>query len=145
MSNYKRIKDKLVAARTANEDLDVFDASTHEYLPGVPATEEEVSAFEKKYSIQLPVCFRTFLLVVGNGGIGSLGSGAGPGYGIYPLAYGVDEENFLQNNYVLDPEMTTDQWKSLTEFEHGDINISREQARKLFGGILPLGTRDYFR
>jgi hypothetical protein len=60
----------------------VFDASTHEYLLGVPATEEEVSAFEKKHSIQLPVCIRTFLLVVGNGGIGSLGSGAGSKSGL---------------------------------------------------------------
>jgi hypothetical protein len=47
----QRIKDKLVAAKTAGEDLDVFDASTHEYLLGVPATGEEVSAFEKKHSI----------------------------------------------------------------------------------------------
>jgi hypothetical protein len=141
----QRIKDKLVAARTADKDLRVFEADTHKYLMNVPATEEEVSAFEKKHSIQLPDCFRAFLLVIGNGGIGHRGSGAGPGYGIYPLGYGVAEENFLQNNCLLDPEMTTDQWELLTEFEHGDTNISDEQYRqeagKLFGGVLPLGTQ----
>jgi hypothetical protein len=141
----QRIKDKLVAARTEDEDLDVFDAETHEYLLNVPATEEEVSAFEQKHSIQLPECFRSFLLVVGNGGIGLRGSGAGPGYGIYPLGYGVAGENFLRHNCQLDPEIETEQWKSLTEFEHGDTNISKEQYRqkagKLYGGILPLGTQ----
>jgi hypothetical protein len=141
----QRIKDKLVAARTADKDLRVFEADTHKYLMNVPATEEEVSAFEKKHSIQLPDCFRAFLLVIGNGGPGHRGSGAGPGCGIYPLGYGVAEENFLQNNCLLDPEMTTDQWELLTEFEHGDTNISDEQYRqeagKLFGGVLPLGTQ----
>ena len=141
----QRIKDKLAVARTADEDLKVFDAGTHEYLLNVPAPEEEVSAFEQKHSIQLPECFRSFLLVIGNGGIGSRGSGAGPGYGIYPLGYGVAGENFLQHDCLLDPEMEIDQWKSLTEFEHGETSISKEEYRlaagKLFGGVLPLGTQ----
>jgi hypothetical protein len=141
----QRIKDKLAAARTADANRKVFDAGTHEYRLNAPASEEEVSAFEKKHAIQLPACFRAFLLVIGNGGTGYQGSGAGPGYGIYPLGYNVAEENFLQYNCLLDPEMTTDQWESLTEFEHGDAEISneqyREEAGKLFGGVLPLGTQ----
>jgi hypothetical protein len=141
----QRIKDKLVAARAADQGFDVFDAGTHKYLMKVPATEEEVSAFEQKHSIQLPGCFRSFLLAVGNGGFGYQGSGAGPGYGIYPLGYGVGDENFLQHDCLLDPEMSEDQWKLLTEFEHGDTNISKEQYRlaagKLFGGTLRLGTQ----
>lgn len=141
----QRIKDKLTKAKSADADCMVFDAETHKYLLNVPATEEEVSAFEQKHSIQLPDCFRSFLLVVGNGGKGYQGSGAGPGYGIYPLGYGVAEENFLQYDCQLNPEMSEDLWKSLTEFEHGDTNISKEEYRlaagKLFGGTLRLGSQ----
>ncbi|MFL5746334.1 MAG: SMI1/KNR4 family protein [Niastella sp.] len=141
----QRIKDKLEAARTADEDFDVFESGTHEYLLNVPATEEEVSAFEQKHSIQLPECFRSFLLVVGNGGIGYQGSGAGPGYGIFALGYNIAEENFLSHDCQLDPDMSMDQWQSLTEFEHSGENITKEQYRqaagKLYGGTLRLGSQ----
>jgi hypothetical protein len=141
----QRIKDKLAKAKIADADYEVFEAGTHKYLLGVPATKEEVSAFEQKHSIQLPDCFRSFLLVIGNGGIGYQGSGAGPGYGIYPLGYNIADDNFLQHDCQLDPELSKDQWESLTEFEHSGATITREQYReaagKLYGGILRLGTQ----
>ena len=129
----QRIKEKLIAARNADVNCDVFAAFEHEYLLNVPATEEEVFAYERKHSIQLPECFRSFLLVVGNGGISIGNSGAGPGYGIYPLGYEVevDEKNILANKCLLEPDMTKDQWESLY----------RSYGRSAFGGVLPIGTQ----
>ena len=141
----QRIKDKLTKAKSADADYEVFDAETHQYVLNGPATESAVSAFEQKHSIQLPDCFRSFLLVIGNGGIGYQGSGAGPGYGIYPLGYNIAEENFLQHDCQLHPELSKDQWELLTEFEHSGAPISKEEYRqaagKLYGGILRLGTQ----
>ncbi|MBO9202117.1 MULTISPECIES: SMI1/KNR4 family protein [Niastella] len=141
----QRIKDKLPIAKNADEGCDVFCADTHEYLLNVPATEEEVSAFEHKHAIQLPPCYRSFLLVVGNGGIGSRDSGAGPGYGLYPLGCDADKGDYISHDCVLKPDMTINEWESLTVFVHNEENISNEQylreARTLFGGILPLGTQ----
>ena len=141
----QRIKDKLTQANTADADRKVFDAGTHQYRLNVPATEEQVLAFEQKHSIQLPGCFRSFLLAIGNGGTGLQGSGAGPGYGIYPLGYNVAEDNFLQYDCILDPAMSEDEWQSLTEFEHGEATLTKEEYRlaagKLFGGTLRLGTQ----
>jgi hypothetical protein len=131
----QRIKDKLTQARSADEDCMGFAAETHEYLLNVPATEEEVSAFEDRYSVQLPSSYRSFLLVVGNGGIGYGNSGAGPEYGIYPLGHGIDDlvsndgGNYLRNDCLIDPDITMEKWKSLQE------------RSKLFGGMLPLGSQ----
>lgn len=141
----QRIKDKLTQANSTDADRKVFDAGTHQYQLNVPATEEQVLAFEQKHSIQLPGCFRSFLLAIGNGGTGLQGSGAGPGYGIYPLGYNVAEDNFLQYDCILDPAMSEDEWQSLTEFEHGEATLTKEEYRlaagKLFGGTLRLGTQ----
>ena len=142
----QRIKDKLVRARSADEECGAFGAESHEYLLNVPATEEEVSAFERQYSVQLPDCFRSFLLVVGNGGLGSQNSGAGPYYGLYPLGYVSDNtKNYLKNDCIIDPDTEMGPWKSLSEFARRGSGISGEQysqkAGKLYGGILPLGTQ----
>lgn len=126
----QRIKDKLITAKNADADCDVFASCEHEYLLNVPVTEEEVLAFERKHSIRLPECFRSFVMVVGNGGISSGNSGAGPGYGIFPLGYEYTEYKFLANKCLLDPDMTTDQWKAL----------HRTYGHSAFSGVLPVGT-----
>jgi hypothetical protein len=147
----ERIKDKLTRARHADAKCREFGSETHEYLINIPATEEELSAFENRYTIQLPLCYRSFLLKVGNGGIGLGESGAGPYFGIYPLGYGLNDlvrtngEKYLKNDCTLDPDMTAEQWEALREFTRNRANISQEayesKKGRLFGGILPLGSQ----
>lgn len=141
----ERIKDKLFRAKIADADCKIFGSESHEYLLCRPSTEEEVRDFEKTYSVQLPLCYRSFLLKVGNGGIGTRNSGAGPSFGLYPLGNDVSEEKCLSYDCLIDPDITMEQWKSLTEYYNVYTNNSPEEeerfAGKLFGGILPLGTQ----
>lgn len=128
----QRIKDKLSEAKTADAECGGFGSETHEYLISEPATEEEVLAFEARYAVQLPPCYRSFLLKVGNGGIGYDGAGAGPFFGIYPLGGGLNElvynsdGSYLKYKCLIDPDIITDRMKHIS-------------AHQLFGGILPLG------
>ena len=85
------IKRKLIEAEKSDKKLKVFGAENHKYIIHKTATEEEVNTFEKKYKIELPNCYKTFLLNIGNGGDSYKNSGAGPFYGIYPLGQNVDE------------------------------------------------------
>jgi hypothetical protein len=143
----QRIQNKLTIAKNADKEYDGFGSEDHEYLLNVPAFEEEVLAFENKYGIQLPPCYRSFLLKVGNGGIGYRDSGAGPFFGIYPLGHHINDlvPGDEANDCLLDPDMTTDQWKSMTEFSRSSSKPSKEdykkEAGKVFGGILPLGSQ----
>lgn len=86
-----RIKKKLLTAKHLDKGLKVFGADHHKYLINKPATLKDVLQFEATYSIQLPKCYRSFLLNIGNGGISHSGSGAGPYLGIYPLGEDVGE------------------------------------------------------
>lgn len=51
-------------------DLDIFGAERHGFELNPVLTEKEVQWFEKKYKIKLPLDYREFLLIVGNGGAG---------------------------------------------------------------------------
>lgn len=79
------ISDKLSLIRTnlselieLDRKLDVFGASSHKYQLNEKLREEDVSSFEKKFSITLPEEYRSFLKRIGNGG-------AGPYYGLQSL------------------------------------------------------------
>ena len=65
MSKYstqiKRIKEKFNQAKEADREFKVFGASEHKYQLGRVVTEKEVLAFEKKYDVNLPVCYRAFI------------------------------------------------------------------------------------
>jgi len=147
----QRIKDKLPKARKADQNLKVFGASSHQYQLNDPATKEEVSKFEEKYSIHLPACYKSFILQVGNGGISHANSAAGPFYGIYPLDKNVNEliydnpEKYLKNNCVIYPGMSDQYWKTLNEHVDNNNDISDEdfekELGKIYGGILPIGSQ----
>jgi hypothetical protein len=147
----QRIKSKLLEAKAADKDLKVFGADRHKYLVNPPASPEEVLQFEQKYAIELPVCYKSFLLNIGNGGTSFADSAAGPFYGIYPLGRNVDElipdntEAYLKNECLLFPEMSDDYWDSLTRKTDHHANITDEEfdreTGKLFGGILPIGSQ----
>jgi len=147
----QRIKKKLVEAKDADKNYVVFGADQHKYLLSNPATVEKMSEIEHKYSIELPDCYKSFVLHVGNGGIGWQNSSAGPFFGIYPLGENmnelidVDTEKYLKNNCVIHPKMTDEFWESLSHKINGDETRSDEEYDQerghLWAGILPLGSQ----
>jgi hypothetical protein len=147
----QRIKDKLPKAKKADRNLEVFGAKSHKYQLNDPATIADVSAFEQKYGIELPACYKAFVLQVGNGGIAYEGAAAGPFYGIYPLGKHVDEliysdaRECLKADCLVYPEMRDEYWRSLNENIDNDSDISDEdyerELGKIFGGILPIGSQ----
>ena len=145
-----RIKDKLSRARAFDSELKVFGASSHKYEIGSSLTLDEVVSFEKKYSITLPDCYRSFLLEVGNGGSSYLEAGAGPFYGIYAMGSQVGElletpELYLHKEPQISPEMSDEMWSELTKRLNDDDEISDAdyelELGKVFSGLLPIGSQ----
>ncbi|HEY1122472.1 MAG TPA: HEAT repeat domain-containing protein [Haloferula sp.] len=154
----QRITSKLAEANKVDWRLDVFGASSHGYHLSSPLSERKVRAFEERYSIQLPACYRAFVTRIGNGGKISSNPGAGPYYGIYPLGKDVDEligesETHLSRPAILHPRMTDEEWAKLNEpieqyFNNrinGDsstpVEILHDTDSRIYSGILPIGTQ----
>ncbi len=145
----QRIKVKLKQAKELDKNLNVFGSSSHKYFIDKPLQIIDLQEFEKKYAIQLPDCYRSFLLYIGNGGIGHKNSAAGKDYGIYPLGVSVNEliveetEKYLKNDCVIFPEMTNEYREMLTKpIDRLEYSLSEEEylkhEGKVFGGILPI-------
>lgn len=146
----ERIKTKLALAKNTDRDLKVFGASDHKYILGEVVSSDTILQFETEYNIQLPSCYKAFLMNIGNEGESFSSSGAGPFYGIYPLGIGVNEfitenpKEYLKDDCVLHPKMTDEDWDDLTEkieedeISDEDYNI---ELGKIYGGILPIGTQ----
>jgi hypothetical protein len=146
----QRIRDKLQEAKKADKDLKVFGAERHKYIINPPASESDISEFEKKYHIQLPECYKAFITQVGNGGISYANSAAGPYYGIYPPGTNIDDlicdnaEIYLKDDCVIYPEMTDEYWNSLKKNIYVKDISDEEFERKsagIYGGILPVGSQ----
>lgn len=147
----QRIKTKLAAAKKADKQLRVFGADSHQYVLNPPATEADVAAFEAHFSIQLPDCYKAFILHIGNSGIGGNGSAAGPYLGIFPLGSKVDNlifdnvEQYLKNQCLIYPKMTDEYWESLFAKFPDDDSVTDEAIEKdrgrRFAGVLPIGSQ----
>lgn len=145
----ERIQAKLQAARRADPDLRVFGANLHEYVVHEPVATKAVTDFEREFGVSLPECYRAFITQVGNGGVSSGGSAAGPFYGIYPLGTNLEEltDNpriTLRSAPIITPDMTDDAWEMLTgeiDDRAGSDPEVEAKAARLFGGILPIGSQ----
>jgi hypothetical protein len=146
----QRIRTKLKQAKRADWRRKVFGAESHKYRIGKPVSESEVRAFEERYSLTLPGCYRSFLTGVGNGGPSYQGSAAGPFYGIYPLGDSVDEiindpALHLKQPAIIEPDMTDEKWATLTQRIKGDDRLSNEDYEKergrIYAGLLPIGSQ----
>ena len=149
-----RIQQKLAQAKAADKNLEVFGADAHQYHLNPPVSEAEVLAFEKKYGVQLPECYRAFMLTIGDAKAKKSDFIAGPYYGLYAFGTCVDEllyekiEIYLKAPCNLSPDMTQEEWDALTdpllpseeEEEEDDDKYFAERA-KVFGGLLPLGSQ----
>lgn len=146
----ERIKNKLVEAKKTDKDLKVFGADSHKYILGKVVSNDAILKFETEYKVELPNCYKAFLMNIGNGDESFSSSAAGPFYGIYPLGKGVNEfitenpKEYLKGDCVLHPKMTDEDWENLTEkieedeISDEDYNI---ELGKIYGGILPIGSQ----
>ena len=149
-----RIQEKLAQAKNADKDLEVFGADAHQYHLNPPVSEAEVFAFEKKYGVQLPECYRTFMLTIGDAKAKKSDFIAGPYFGLYPFGTSVDSllyekiETYLKAPCNLSPDMTQEEWETLSdpllfseEDEEDDDDKYFAERAKVFGGLLPLGSQ----
>ena len=149
-----RIQQKLAQAKEADKNLEVFGADAHQYHLNPPVSEAEVLAFEKKYGVQLPECYRAFMLTIGDAKAKKSDFIAGPYFGLYAFGTSVDSllyekiETYLKAPCNLSPDMTQEEWETLSdpllfseeEEEDDDDKYFAERA-KVFGGLLPLGSQ----
>ena len=149
-----RIQQKLAQAKEADKNLEVFGADAHQYHLNPPVSEVEVLAFEKKYGVQLPECYRAFMLTIGDAKAKKSDFIAGPYFGLYAFGTSVDSllyekiETYLKAPCNLSPDMTQEEWETLSdpllfseeEEEDDDDKYFAERA-KVFGGLLPLGSQ----
>ena len=149
-----RIQQKLSQAKEADKNLEVFGADAHQYHLNPPVSEAEVFAFEKKYGVQLPECYRAFMLTIGDAKAKKSDFIAGPYFGLYAFGTSLDSllyektETYLKAPCNLSPDMTQEEWDALTdpllpseeEEEEDDDKYFAERA-KVFGGLLPLGSQ----
>lgn len=116
-----RIQQKLAQAKEADKNLEVFGADAHQYHLNPPVSEAEVLAFEEKYGVQLPECYRAFMLTIGDTKAKRLDTMAGPYYGLYAFGTSVDSllcgktETYLKAPCNLSPDMTQEEWEQLTD------------------------------
>ena len=162
----QRIQQKLSQARAADKDLEVFGASSHKYHLNPPVSEAEVLAFEKKYGVRLPECYRAFMLTIGDAKAKKLDFIAGPYYGLYAFGTQVDDllyegsEIYLKAPCALSSDMTKEEWEALSDpllmSEEDDEDFEEDEEEgyvievednyfaeraKVFGGLLPLGSQ----
>ena len=157
----QRIQQKLAQAKAADKDLEVFGASSHKYHLNPPVSEAEVLAFEEKYGVSLPEDYRDFVQTIGDANAQKLETMAGPYYGLSAFGTQVDDllyegsEIYLKAPCALSPDMTQEEWESLsdpllTDEEEEDeeegyvIEVEDnyiEECGKVFGGLLPLGSQ----
>ena len=90
-----KIKEKLVKLKTFDKNFEVEGSENHKYEFNATKTDEELSMFEEKYYIRLPLGYRMFLEQIGNGGAGAY-------YGFEPLVDGLNNElskEFIHTEY----------------------------------------------
>ena len=146
----QRIKTKLLAAKNADPDLQVFGADGHQYQLNAPIAMQKIVDFEKKYHIQLPHEYKLFLTEIGNAGESFSNSAAGPFYGIYPfgehyqLFFNDFDATLLKNPCLLDPKQTVTAWQAQIKSLYADGLTEQEyeqQEAEIFGGLLVIGSQ----
>lgn len=102
-----RIEKKLEHLRRADRSFSVFGASSHRYVLNRELSDQQISAFEIKYRVDLPPDYRSFIRFIGDGG-------PGPYYGLGRLENGrfadMDKRN---NDHVIDlssPFLFSEKW-----------------------------------
>jgi len=137
----KRIKTKLLIAKKADKEFKVFGSRSHKYTHRTIASYDEIVAFETKYNVTLPECYKSFML--------NIGSGVGPYYGVWDLGSAIHslienpKDYFSVENKCMNLA-NYDEWFKVIEKIEEDDEISDEEydqeLNEIFAGILPIGT-----
>lgn len=150
----QRIKEKLLQAKVLDKDFEVFGADSHEYILNPPIDMKTVENFEQKHKVSLPIEYKLFVTQIGNGGISSSNSGAGPYYGIFPfgeefqILFSDWDAHQLASPHLFYPKMSDEFWndkiKKLNENLDGEEVADDEYEKReaeIFGGIFIIGTQ----
>jgi hypothetical protein len=89
------VKEKIEILKRLDKDFKLFGADYHRYELNPPLTQKDVSSFEERNQISLPIDYRDFVLTLGNGG-------AGPYYGIYPLRLDYNIDHRMEGDVQID-------------------------------------------
>ncbi len=92
MSLYNKLVTDLKKLELIDSNKKIFGSKDHMYKLNPTLSENQISEFEKKYGVTLPLDFRLFLKEIGNGG-------AGPSFGIPQL-----ESFFSSREYDIEIE-----------------------------------------
>lgn len=147
MDQLDRIKQKLIEAQKVDKSLSVFGADKHKYILHNPITEEEISAFESKFNVNIPDAYRQFITKIGNGGTSYQNSGTGPYYGVYKFGEQIDAILTEPNTYLslpcpIFPNITDEEWNKMTRKGEELIDNEYMQINNfVFQGLLPIGTQ----
>ena len=95
----------LLRLRRVDPAYKVFGSRAHRYEPAPPLSQRALEAFEAKHDVRLPSDYREHVLHVGNGG-------AGPSYGLLPLA---DADGVLAQTFLA--RATDTIWTQPAEFD----------------------------
>lgn len=106
-SQIAQILSKVNNLKMKDPFFQVFGASTHQYNFNPTKSDEELQAFEERFNIHLPLEYRCFFKVVGNGG-------GGPYYGVEPLENSLFLSlDYPDTNFINNPSLKflfTDAW-----------------------------------
>ncbi|MEN1987615.1 SMI1/KNR4 family protein [Paenibacillus hubeiensis] len=100
-----RIREKWSLLRVLDAELELFGADHHEYEMLPVMTQEQITAFERKWDIRLPDGYREFLSTIGAGGAGPFYGLEKPEDGVYAVLDYPDELNAIS-----DPFLFTEAW-----------------------------------
>ena len=167
MSNYtiqiQRIKEKFAQAKEADREFKVFGASKHEYRLGRTVTQKEVSDFEERYIVELPECYKAFIMEFCGSGVLSrnkrfLHTIPSPYYGLHsfelymkPNHRTFDDKlsEILAEEPCMYPNMSDKEWKGYFDtlaknpvWQELDKKIEEtDEDYYELSGLLPLGER----
>ena len=82
MERIKDISNKIRELKNLDRLYSTFGSNRHKYELNKPKTEVEIKEFEMANNISLPIEYRDFIKIIGNGG-------AGPYYGLEKIEKGI--------------------------------------------------------
>lgn len=116
-----RVEEKLARLRRLDRRYTIFGSSSHKYELNPTIPDKQISEFEEKNRIILPLDYRCFIRFVANGG-------AGPFYGLGRLENGIyGDMDGWNKDYVLDlavPFPFSDGWNLAPD------NFANEQTHE---------------
>ncbi|QNK78181.1 SMI1/KNR4 family protein [Winogradskyella sp. PAMC22761] len=128
----ERIRTKFNQLKQLDKNFETFGSEKHKYLFNSTKSEKELTEFEIRNKINLPIEYKEFLMKIGNGG-------AGPYYGLEPIENGLfadlDYKDKNDLNDLSEPFPHSEHW-NLDFGEVTDENEDEYFQNKWANGLL---------